>query len=134
MVILVFAVSLAGCGGKGEGTSGTSDSDIRVIGHTELHGLIENGALVIDVRVDKQSYDTEHIPGAIHIPMYKLNGSDPRLIDRDAIVVYGSGSTDHLSAASCKKLMRLRYPNVFDFRGGIGQWKRNKGEVESTKE
>ena len=55
---------------------------------TELRDLIaKNAVTVIDVR-DADSYLNKHIPGALHIPMARIDGEIPYLPKDKPIVTY----------------------------------------------
>ena len=45
-------------------------------------------------------------------------------------VLYCNGGDCEDSQLLASKLLALGYRNVFDYRGGVGDWKRNGGRVE----
>lgn len=63
-------------------------SGVRRVGSEELKALVDRAAVtVIDVR-DSISYNQAHIPGAIHIPMARVEGEASRLPKGRPVVAY----------------------------------------------
>jgi rhodanese-related sulfurtransferase len=55
---------------------------------TQLEGLLENGAQLVEV-LPAEEYAEEHLPGAINIPLKKLDADSATQLDRGrAVVVY----------------------------------------------
>ncbi len=110
---------LTGCGGEME----TSDRDIQVINETDLVAVIEAGkAVLLDVRSPGQ-FAEGHIPGAINLQRQHMRANDPRLTAKKMVVVYSSIDLDALTKGATKRLIELRYNNVYAFRGGVDVWK-----------
>ncbi len=58
------------------------------IDRTRLLGLIEDGARVVDVLPERE-YTAQHIPGAINIPLKRLDLEATAVLRRDKpVVVY----------------------------------------------
>lgn len=58
------------------------------IDRTRLLGLIEDGAQVVDVLPERE-YTAQHIPGAINIPLKRLDLETAAVLARDKpVVVY----------------------------------------------
>jgi rhodanese-related sulfurtransferase len=54
----------------------------------ELQRLLDEGAQLVEV-LPREEYDEWHLPGAIHIPLRKIDGEGPSRLDRDRpVVVY----------------------------------------------
>ena len=54
----------------------------------EMKGLIEAGAQIVEV-LPKHEYDEEHLPGAINIPLKKLDADSTGVLNRaNPVVVY----------------------------------------------
>jgi rhodanese-related sulfurtransferase len=54
----------------------------------EVQRLMEEGAQLVEV-LPKEEYDEEHLPGAINLPLRKLEEQATELLDRDRpVVVY----------------------------------------------
>lgn len=115
--LAVFSI-LTGCGGDVQ----TSDRDIQMINETDLVAAVEaDNAVLVDVRSPRQFHEG-HIPGAINLPRQHLRANDPRLGGKNMIVVYSSIDLDGLTKGACKRLIELRYNNVYAFRGGVDLW------------
>ena len=56
--------------------------------YPELRRLLDEGAQLVEV-LPEQEYDEEHLPGAINIPLKRLDAETTAQLDkRKAIVVY----------------------------------------------
>lgn len=68
--------------------AGDETSGVRRMGPEELKALVDKRSVtVIDVR-DTISYNQGHIPGAIHIPMARVEGEASALPKGKAVVAY----------------------------------------------
>jgi rhodanese-related sulfurtransferase len=62
------------------------------IDRQRVRGLMEQGAQIIDV-LPAQDYAKEHLPGAINLPIRRIEAEASRVLDRDRpIVVYCADS------------------------------------------
>jgi rhodanese-related sulfurtransferase len=60
----------------------------KVIGREELQRLLEKGAQLVEV-LAKEEYDEEHLPGAINIPLRKIDVEARERLDPDRpVIVY----------------------------------------------
>jgi rhodanese-related sulfurtransferase len=121
--------TLAGCNGPS-----INDTDITPVSRERLIEL-RSGAdstVLVDPR-SAATYGRGHIPGAIHVPMPSMRRDDGRLAEAEVIVVYDGGWTDRLGLAAAKRLRRLDYTSVLDFRGGLEAWVSGGGQVSSTR-
>jgi rhodanese-related sulfurtransferase len=60
----------------------------RQIGRDDVQAMRAGGVVVVDVLPDRE-YEEEHIPGAIHIPLKKLDVLAPeRLAPDRPVIVY----------------------------------------------
>ena len=60
----------------------------RDIDRTELQRLVERGAQLVEV-LPKEEYEEEHLPGAINIPLRKLDEeARERLDPQRPVIVY----------------------------------------------
>jgi rhodanese-related sulfurtransferase/polyisoprenoid-binding protein YceI len=82
--------------------------------------------LVIDV-LPEEEYETAHIPGAKNACVFKIIFiDDVKKLAADpskALVVYGASSRDLASATAAEKLIAAGYKNVYDYRGGLEDWR-----------
>ena len=77
--------------------------------------------LVVDVR-DKASYDKEHIPGAINIPLQELLGRLRDIPKEKTVVCYCWTYSCALATKACLDLAHKDY-KVQELFGGIRAWK-----------
>ncbi len=87
----------------------------------EAETLVDNGALVIDVRTEVE-YNTEHIQGAINIPYDEISSIEADT--DDTIIVYCQSGTRATEAA--EELIALGYTKVYNL-GALSNW---TGETE----
>ncbi len=58
------------------------------IQHDDVQRLVAAGAQLVDV-LPRAEYDTEHIAGAINIPLKELDAQSTAILDRDRpVIVY----------------------------------------------
>ena len=130
-VALHMLLLLAMLGGCRSGAQ-ISDVDLETIGYERFGELRQAGekehVVVIDVRATT-GYRQGHIPGAIHIPLPELQRNDPRLAAATRLIVYGAGWDSPLSPAAGKKLIALGYNGVYDYRGGVEDWRSQGGRL-----
>ena len=58
------------------------------IGIERVQELLADGAQLVDVLPDEE-YAEEHLPGAVHLPLKKLDASTASVLDRERpVIVY----------------------------------------------
>jgi rhodanese-related sulfurtransferase len=78
---------------------------------------------LVDVR-DSESYEQEHIKGAISIPLDEIEArADQVLRKEDLIVVYCASFNCMASTKAAEKLITLGFVNVADYKGGMLDYK-----------
>ena len=81
--------------------------------------------VLIDVLV-QNSYDAQHIPGAVHAGVHEDDFLEKVLKfvpDKNKqVVVYCSSSTCQASPLAAGKLVEAGYMNVLHFKGGLADW------------
>lgn len=100
---------------------GSRISGINQVGTLEATRMLNDDALVLDVREDSE-WGVGHIPNARHIPLGKLSGRMGELekFKGKPIVIYcRSGQR---SARACSMLKKSGYENVHNLAGGIIAW------------
>ena len=71
----------------------------------------------------EESYEKGHIPGAINIPLSKLEKqSNKKLKKTDKIIVYCASYPCHASTNATSILLKKGYKRVFDFKAGKKGW------------
>jgi rhodanese-related sulfurtransferase len=92
----------------------------------DLQAALDQGEkiIVIDAR-SSQSYQKEHIPGAISLPHRTMTEESTRYLDRTALVViYCDGIGCNASTKGALNLSRLGF-RVKELLGGLDWWKRD---------
>lgn len=97
--------------------TGCSSDTYKTIDSNEAMKLIENGAIIVDVR-EISEYEINHIPNSINIP---LNNIESINYNKDStIIVYCA--TGVRSSQAALKLHSLGYTNIYNLDGGIINW------------
>jgi rhodanese-related sulfurtransferase len=98
---------------------------VKQITRDELQWMISGGKKfkLVDV-LSGESYDNEHIRGALSIPLDEIGKKAQRLLDQnDTIVVYCASFTCQASTKAAEQLSSLGYKHVLDYKGGLADYK-----------
>ena len=97
--------------------------NIREISPTEAAAKLKSGdALIIDVR-EKDEWDEEHIPGAIHLSRGTIElDIEEKVPDTNAMIICHCGGGGR-SALAAESLQKMGYKNVRSMAGGFKAWK-----------
>lgn len=106
IILLISILMLTACGNA-----------YRTIASNEAMSLIDNGAIIIDVRTVEE-YNEGHISGAINIPVDTI--SEITYDKNDKIIVYCASGVR--SATAAKTLVDAGYTNVYNLDGGLINW------------
>ena len=124
-VFVVFAF-LVWLSNVGSGTAPIEHRyDIKEVSAADAKGLIENGALVVDVR-DKEAFDLRHIAGAILIPLDELRARIPAILEgakAKTIVIYCGDGVTH-GPEGTESLNKAGYPNAVNLKPGFEGWEK----------
>ena len=105
--LIVCGLLLTACGGN----------SYKTITENEATALIENNAIIIDVRTG-QEYATGYIDGAINVPVENISTIS---YDKDTVIIVYCASGMR-SANAAKTLVDLGYTNVYNLDGGLINW------------
>ncbi len=97
----------------------------------DLRAALEKGGkiIIVDAR-SPQSYQTEHIPGAVNLPHRTMNPESTAQLDRSALyIVYCDGIGCNASTKGALNLAKLGF-RVKELIGGLDWWKRDGYETE----
>lgn len=97
--------------------------DVRQVDVAEARGLVDTGALVLDVR-SAEAYGHRHLPGAVSLPLDVLRAGVPATLGADAtkpMVVY-CGDGVKIGPQATQLLNQAGYPQAVNLRAGIGGW------------
>ena len=122
ILLVTLLAALVACKGEAK----TSDKSLREMDIKQVRAaLAEEGqkVVMVDARPPEQ-FDAGHLPGAINVFLPEVRAGDGRLQAADRVIVYGAGWQDPLAPATAKRLMALKYSNVYLFRGGMEVWER----------
>jgi rhodanese-related sulfurtransferase/CBS domain-containing protein len=94
----------------------------RAIDRDEVQRQLEDGAQLVEV-LTADDYDDEHLPGAINIPLKRLEAEGARRLDRDRpVIVYCYDYQCDLSPRAAAWLERLGFTAVYDYVAGKADW------------
>ncbi len=110
--LLIIVLLLTACG----------EQRYQVIDTNEAISIINNGAVLIDVRTTEE-YNREHIPSAVNIPLDQINTvAYPK---DTTIIVYCQAGTR--SRQAVETLANMGYTTLYELDGGLLNW---GGELE----
>ena len=98
-------------------------SGISQLGTLEATRLINDDALVLDVREDKD-WAAGHIPDARHIPLGALSSRLNELEKFKGKPIVVSCRSGHRSGRACAMLKKSGFENVHNLAGGIIAWEK----------
>ena len=99
----------------------------------DLQSALDRGEsiIVVDAR-SPQSFQQEHIPGAISLPHRTMSEESTRQLDRGAlVVVYCDGIGCNASTKGALHMARLGF-RVKELLGGLDWWKRDGYKTEKV--
>jgi len=97
-------------------------------------GTVEKkkGVIVINV-LDKELYDDCHIKGSMSMPFEKVKQELPKLVDKDAeVVFYCSNYMCSASGESAKMAKELGFKKAYAYEGGTAEWYQKGYPVEGS--
>jgi len=110
--------------------------NFNTITHEELKKWMdENKDFVLMDVLSPDSYNRAHLPGAKNVPIGDssfLEKAEKLIPEKEGVVVvYCSSFSCHASPHAADTLVRAGYTNVYDFKGGLADWKYPyEGETE----
>jgi rhodanese-related sulfurtransferase len=103
-----------------------TDSTPKEISRAEAREMLDQGAQLVDVRVDHE-WETGHLPGAVHIPLAELPARAEE-IDKDRpVILYCRGG--NRSSMATTALAEAGYDAVKLSEGAVG-WEEEGLEFE----
>lgn len=100
--------------------------DIKLIKRDEFIKLMDSNErfTLVDV-LSKESYEKEHIRGAISLPLDEIEkrANDVLSDKKEKIVVYCASFDCPASTKAAEMLQKMGYTNVVDYKGGLKDYK-----------
>lgn len=134
----ITLLPLAGC------EKGTSEKDINqgvLLTLADVRDAIgrrdagePDHALLVDPRAPKY-YAAGHLPGAVNLRLPDVreeDDKDPELERYSRLIVYGDNPGTAVAKAMFKRLLAAGYGRVKYFAGGLDEWTRAGGEVQTS--
>jgi len=95
---------------------------IEAVATDDVDALASGGAVVLDIR-DKEEFDADRIPGAVHLSRGKLEMNVEGIIpDLDAMILCYCNA-NHRGSLSADALVQMGYRNARVIAGGFNAWK-----------
>jgi rhodanese-related sulfurtransferase len=92
------------------------------IDRVEVRRLLEQGAQLVEV-LPEGDYENEHLPGAMNIPLKKLDvESVQRLRPNGPVIVYCYDFQWDLSPRAAARLESIGFEQVYDYSAGKADW------------
>jgi rhodanese-related sulfurtransferase len=97
--------------------------NVTEISPTDAAAAVKSGAAVlVDVR-DKEEWEEEHVPGAIHLSRGTMEWQiEEKIPDPNAMIICHCGGGGR-SALAAESLQKMGYKNVRSMAGGFKAWK-----------
>jgi len=108
---------------------------IRSITRKELKEKLDHNVKMrlVDIRM-RDSCEIEHIKGAMCVPFNELVESAGRMFNKNEEVIVYCGSNRCADSPAAAKLLETRgFKKVFEFDGGLEDWKGAKYPVETSR-
>jgi len=100
------------------------------IDENSLRAILEDASLiVVDVR-DFDSYSRCRIRGSVNIPLGEISGEAKDWDRAKKIVIYSAGRGCKLSKKGARRLVIDGFGKVFEYEGGIAEWKKLAFELD----
>lgn len=88
--------------------------------------------MLVDV-LSKDSYLREHIKGAVSLPLDDIESQAAKLLKKDSqVVTYCASFECQASTKAAEKFLSLGYKDVFDYKGGLKDYKEAKLPMEGS--
>lgn len=107
---------------------------VKKITRDELIKMRKSGQrfTLVDV-LSKDSYEKEHIPGAISIPISELETKASSLLNKnDTIIVYCASFECMASTNAAEKLQAMGFSRVLDYKGGLKDYEEGGEKLEGS--
>lgn len=94
-----------------------------IVARDEVQRLLEDGTQLVEVLPDHE-YAEEHLPGALHLPLKRLDANGARaLLDvARPVIVYCWDALCDMSPRAGWRLERLGFSPVYDYAAGKVDW------------
>jgi len=126
LVAALIWFNLAGPGSSPGGAASPA-AHVREVSPAQAAALIEDGALVVDVR-GPEAYANRHIPGAVRLDEDQVAAGKLAIARDQPVVVYCGDGVSH-GPDSTALLNRAGFANAVNLRGGIDVWEQDKWPV-----
>jgi len=107
---------------------------VKNISRDELVKIINSGRKfkLVDV-LTKESYEKEHIKGALSIPLDQIEKEAAQMLKKDDLIIaYCASFECPASTKAAEKLISLGYPSVLDYKGGLKDYKQANLPMEGS--
>jgi rhodanese-related sulfurtransferase len=102
---------------------GAARKNVTEISPTDAAAAVKSGAaILVDVR-DKEEWQEEHVPGAMHLSRGTMEWQiEEKIPDPNVMIICHCGGGGR-SALAAESLQKMGYKNVRSMAGGFKAWK-----------
>jgi rhodanese-related sulfurtransferase len=108
---------------------------VKKIDAIQLKEMIQKQTPTLINVLDEEQFRKEHIPGSINIPAGRERFAEEveRHVSsrKDPVVVYCASETCKASPGAAHRLERAGFSSVYDFEGGMKEWKEVGRPIEA---
>lgn len=91
----------------------------------------ERGFALVNV-LAQEDFQQAHIPGSINIPQGNEGVFEQRFAKDKEIIIYCASPQCHASDKAAEELVRRGFQRVYDYAGGLSDWKQGGYPVASA--
>ncbi|MFL5814913.1 MAG: rhodanese-like domain-containing protein [Bdellovibrionia bacterium] len=126
-VFALLAFSSATAHAAADASECNKESHYPLITKSELKQVVESkSATIFDVN-SKDSYESTHVPGAVHFGSHESDFAKMLPKDKGAMIVaYCGGPSCTAWKMAAKEACKLGYTNIRHFKEGIKGWNESK--------
>src|SRR5438309_12115020 len=94
----------------------------KEIRREEVRKLVAAGAQLVEV-LPSPEYEEDHLPGAIHVPLRKIDSDARTVLDGDRpVIVYCWDTASDMSPRAAWRLESVGFSEVSDYVAGKNDW------------
>ncbi len=108
---------------------------MKILNKEQLEKKLESGDIVLINVLPREKFARQHIPGSVNVPISAedfIRQAERKIENPNQdVIVYCAGFDCDASTTAAEKLEKAGYKRVYDFKGGLQEWKQDGGDIES---
>jgi rhodanese-related sulfurtransferase len=109
---------------------------MKILNKEQLEKKLEGGDAVLINVLPRAKFEKQHIPGSVNVPVDAgdfIRQAERKIDDHNQdIIVYCASFDCPASTEAAEKLEKAGYKRVYDFKGGMQEWKEDGGDVNTA--